>query len=100
VYSNVGPGFTYGVALYAPQLLPSAIYLEERDFNEFLVDILRRYPITERDVVVVFRDRSGVYVPGRGDIQTVTDHLYGRGLRAREFTPRIRVFSAPACPSG
>jgi hypothetical protein len=101
VYTNVGPGFTYGVGLYAPQLLPRAVYLAERSFNEFLVDILRRYPITNRDTVVVFRERSGVYVPGRGDIKTVTDYLYSLGLRAHDFTPRVRVFTAPGgCPRG
>jgi hypothetical protein len=95
VYTNVPPSFGFGIGLYAPGLAPRSTYLQETDAYEFLVDVLRRYPITPSDIVVVFRDRPGVFVPGRGDIQTVTDYLYSVGLRAREFTPRIRVFTNP-----
>jgi hypothetical protein len=100
IYSNVGPGYSFGVGLYAPALLDRLVYLQERSQDEFLMDVIDRYPITTQDLIVVFRDRPGVFVAGRGTIDTITDILGGLGFGYWQFTPRIRVFLPFAgCPA-
>lgn len=92
IYSNIEAGYGFGVGIYAPDLIDRLVYLRERSQNEWLFDVLDRYPITTRDTIVVFRDRPGVYVPGRGTIDTISEHLAGLGFGYVRFTPRIRVF--------
>lgn len=100
VYTNLGAAYGYGIGLYAPELKGQIAYLQEENANEFLIDVLRRYPIGHTDIIVVFRERPGVYVPGRGTIDTISDYLAGQGFGYRTFTPRIRVFVPFAgCPS-
>jgi uncharacterized membrane protein len=92
IYSNINAGYGFGVGVYAPKLLDRLVYLQERGQNEWLLDVIDRYPITTQDTIVVFRDRPGVYVAGRGTLDTITDFLEGRGFGYRNFTPRIRIF--------
>ncbi len=100
VFSNIGPGYGFGVGIYAPDLEDRLVYLHERDVNEWLIDVIDRYPITTHDIIVVFRDRPGVFVPGRGTIDTISDLLAGRGFGYWRFTPRIRVFVPfDGCPT-
>jgi hypothetical protein len=100
VFVNLGPLFAYGVTLYRPALEPVVVSLEGRGLDEWVVDIMRREAITPRDIVVIFRERPGVFVPGRGDMQTVADYIWSLGLTKQAlFTPRLRVFRAPACPT-
>ena len=92
VYSNVSADYGYGVGIYAPELGGRLVYMKENYQFEFVVDIVQRYPITLNDMVVIFRDRPGVFVAGRGTIDTLSDYLAGLHFNYRTFTPRIRVF--------
>lgn len=92
IYSNVPDGYGYGIAIYRPELGDRTEYLQETDQNEWVQDVIERYPIARRDTIVIFRDRPGVFVAGRGTIDTVSDYLARRGFRYQTFTERIRVF--------
>jgi hypothetical protein len=101
IYSNVSAGFAFGVGVYAPDLRARAVYLQEKSQNEYLGDVLARYPIAPQDVVVILRDRPGVYAPGRGNIETIYDYLSGTNHTYRTFTDMIRVFVPyGGCPPG
>lgn len=92
IYSNVPADYGYGVGIYAPELLTRLNYLAETSQNEFILDVIKRYPITLDDMIVILRDRPGVFVSGRGTIEVVSNYLGGLHFNYRTFTPRIRVF--------
>jgi hypothetical protein len=99
VYSNVPASYYYGVTLYAPELAGRATYLHENSPDEFVLDVIHRYPITSHDVIVIFTGRSGVFVPGRGGIDLISTTLGAQGFDHKSFTnDRIRVmFPADGC---
>lgn len=99
VYSNVPEGHYYGVTLYAPQLAYRATYLLREGRDEFLLDVIKRYPITTHDVIVIFPSAPGVFVPGRGGVDVISMVLKGRKFSYVSFSDdRIRVlFSPHAC---
>ena len=96
VYTNVTADFYYGVTLYAPQLTPRIVYLRLDPPGEYLLDSIKRYPITHHDVIVILVPSVGVFVPGRGGIGNIAAAMQGKGFSSVSFTDdRIRVLYVP-----
>jgi hypothetical protein len=92
VYSNLSPGYDYGIGIYAPSLMSRTVYVRE---SGFLLDRLKKYPLEPQDIVVVLVAAPGVSVPGRGTIGTISDWLRSEGFFFHDIDSRIRVFYDP-----